>query len=129
MTGLTLSKDERLRSLKDIDLLFADGFRLSKYPLLLIAKEVEGQESPAIKILFSVSKRKFKKAVDRNRIKRLMREVFRHQKQDWLNALAEGKHFHFAIVFTGNELPTLHTIQRSFTVLQSKWKDKDTSQA
>lgn len=125
MTGLTLSRDERLRSPKDIDLLFAQGKRLAKYPILMVFLPVQNPEYPPIRVLFSVSKKKFRKAVDRNRIKRLMREAFRLQKAKWISLLPDEQRFHFAFVFTGNELPALNTIQRSLDVLQSKWKEQE----
>jgi ribonuclease P protein component len=69
-------RDEHLKSKKNIDLLFAKGKGVSSNPVRLIYYKEEKERSLP-QVLFSVSKRNFKKAVDRNRIKRQMREIYR----------------------------------------------------
>lgn len=60
---------------------------------------------------FSVSTRYFKKAVDRNRIKRLMREAYRLQKNTLYNAVvASAKKLNVFFIYTGNELPEYELI-------------------
>lgn len=70
------NREEHLKSKKNIDLLFAKGKGISSNPVRLIYYKEEN-ERPLPQVLFSVSKRNFKKAVDRNRIKRQMREIYR----------------------------------------------------
>ena len=77
---LSLRKHERLKKRDDINLLFSQGESLFEYPIKLYHLKKEAEEQP---ILFGVSvpKKKFKKAVDRNLIKRRIREAYRlHQK-------------------------------------------------
>lgn len=85
----TFSKQERLSSVKDIETLFKKGKSLFVFPLkvVFISKKIddtteENQQKviPPARLLISVSKRNFKKAVDRNRIKRQIREGYRLQK-------------------------------------------------
>ena len=76
----TFSKIERLKSKKEIDILFSDGKSISKYPIRLVYKKTDFNEKIKIRAGVSVSKRNFKKAVDRNFIKRLMRESYRKNK-------------------------------------------------
>ena len=76
----TLNKNEKLKSKKLIERLFTDGISVSNFPLKLIFLEVDHDGIYPIKAGVSVSKRKFKSAVKRNRIKRLIREAYRKNK-------------------------------------------------
>ena len=75
----TLSKYERLSSKIAITNLFETGKSFYCSPFKIVWQEVAGNISPA-QIVISVPKRLFKKAVDRNRLKRLAREVYRKHK-------------------------------------------------
>ncbi len=76
------SKEEKLKSRKKIENLFQDGKGIKKFPLLLVHNsDFQNLEKPQAG--FSVSKRNFKLAVDRNRYKRLMRESYRKMKSDF----------------------------------------------
>ena len=81
--ALTLGKEERITSRKLIDMLFNGGqsHSMAAFPLRLVflEKEREGACPPA-QMLVSVPKRCFKRAVKRNRVKRQVREAFRHYK-------------------------------------------------
>ncbi|AFM05992.1 ribonuclease P protein component [Bernardetia litoralis DSM 6794] len=88
----TFSKKERLSSVKDIETLFKKGKSLFVFPLkvVFIPKKLEDitEENnqkviPPARLLVSVSKRNFKKAVDRNHIKRQIREGYRLQKSEF----------------------------------------------
>ncbi|WP_372473917.1 ribonuclease P protein component [Capnocytophaga sp. ARDL2] len=69
-------KNEKLKKKKHIDLLFEQGKTVSNYPLRLVYVPLENEEN-AIQFGVSVSKRYFKKAVDRNYYKRVLRECYR----------------------------------------------------
>ena len=75
----TLETSEKLKSRKQIAQLFEEGLSLKEYPIRLRFLKVEEADTQ-FKVTFSVSKRNFKLAVDRNRIKRMMREVYRLNK-------------------------------------------------
>ena len=75
----TYPKEEKLKSRKTIDLLFTQGKSVSRFPLRLAFIEVADQEEK-VKMGVSVSKKYFKKAVDRNYFKRLLRESYRLNK-------------------------------------------------
>jgi ribonuclease P protein component len=77
----TYPKSERLKSKTTIDLLFSTGKSVSKYPLRLVYVPVDLPEEEPIKMGVSVSKKYFKKAVDRNYFKRVLRETYRLNKQ------------------------------------------------
>lgn len=72
-------KSEKLKKKRHIDLLFSEGKSVSKYPLRLVFVPVSDADEP-YQVGVSVSKRYFKKAVDRNRYKRLLRETYRLNK-------------------------------------------------
>ncbi len=76
----TFTKSEKLKSRKLIGQLFEQGQRLKAFPLQVVYLTVEHEGDFPVKAGFSVSKRYFKHAVDRNRIKRLMRESYRLNK-------------------------------------------------
>jgi ribonuclease P protein component len=76
----TFKKEERLSGKKSIAALFEEGKGFFVYPFKVVFLKVpESRPFPA-SVLVSVSKRNFKKAVDRNRIKRLIREAYRQNK-------------------------------------------------
>lgn len=76
----TLKKQERLYSKKQIQQLFTDGKSLFVYPFKVIYKEVTHNSDYPVQIVTSVSRQKFKSAVKRNRVKRLIREAYRKNK-------------------------------------------------
>ncbi len=74
-------KEEHLKSKKQIDFLFKKGQLAKAYPIRAVYQWVDRIEGDKhIKAGVSVSKRKFKNAVDRNKVKRVMREALRYQK-------------------------------------------------
>ena len=94
----TLRKPERLNRKKVIEKMFAGGSRsFSVFPLRVVYLPVGELDAP-VSILVSVSKRHFKRAVKRNRMKRRIREAYRVNKQELLNVLAQ-KHIRLAVAF------------------------------
>lgn len=81
----TLGRSERLKSEKSISGLFETGKSLSVHPVRLIYQITTPTDNSPIKIGFAVPKKNFKRAVDRNLIKRRMREAFRQNKQLLIN--------------------------------------------
>ena len=76
----TLGKAERLKSKKLIDRLYEEGNSIKVFPLRMVYLQTEHTSEFPVQVGVSVPKRNFKRAVDRNRIKRLMREAYRKQK-------------------------------------------------
>ncbi len=98
-------KHEKLKSKTTIDLLFTEGKSVSKYPLRLVfmpAVFVE-KEHPEqkLKMGVSVSKKYFKKAVDRNYYKRLLREAYRLNKHLIIDNL--NKQYVFMLFYQSKE--------------------------
>jgi ribonuclease P protein component len=86
----TFKKEERLCNKKLIDGLFHSGSSFLCYPFKVSWLVVEQPGTYPAQIVFSVSKKRFKRAVDRNLIKRRMREAYRLNKQDCLYATLDS---------------------------------------
>ena len=92
----TLHKSERLDKKKVIDKMFSGGARsFSVFPLRVVYLPVEELEAP-VSILVSVSKRRFKRAVKRNRVKRQIREAYRKNKHGLLQTLQDLSLIHIS---------------------------------
>mgnify|MGYP000082867496 CR=1 FL=1 len=100
----TLKKKERLCNVTAISRLFRDGRSIFRHPVKLLWLPYEWEGDEAVQLLVTVPKRNFKKAVDRNRIKRLMREIFRKNKEIIIRD-SDSKKFLIGLVFTGKEIP------------------------
>lgn len=84
----TYPKTEKLKKKKYIDLLFSEGRTVTKYPLRLVYVPVDDLDVP-LQMGVSVSKKYFKKAVDRNYFKRVLRECYRLNKHVLLEDLSK----------------------------------------
>ncbi len=101
----TFKKEEKLKSRKTIEQLFKEGKSFSNFPFRVIWQFTEVSGDP-LQTGFAVSSKHFKKAVDRNRIKRLMREAYRLQKNDLQDHLKQQqKQLAVFIIYVGNEIP------------------------
>ena len=107
----TLSKQEKLKSLKLIELIFAERKSIKAYPFVVTYKRIDRRDSS---VLFgiSVSKKNFKKAVERNRVKRLAREAYRTQKELILDL--ENKDYTVAAMFIyiGKKMPDFDDVKK-----------------
>ncbi|MCP2026356.1 ribonuclease P protein component [Flavobacterium sp. HSC-32F16] len=91
--NFTYPKNERLKSKTTIGLLFSEGKSVSKYPLRLVYRQAEEAYQGNTKVGVSVSKKYFKKAVDRNYFKRVLRETYRLNKHLLLDNLPQPYSF------------------------------------
>lgn len=91
--NFTYPKNEKLKSKITIGLLFSEGKSVSKYPLRLVYYSGTLKEEEKIKMGVSVSKKYFKKAVDRNYFKRVLRETYRLNKHLLLDHLEKPHAF------------------------------------
>jgi ribonuclease P protein component len=111
----TFPKLEHLKSRKQIDELFGSGKSFFVHPVKVYWRlSKPGNEKPAmVTVGVSASKRNFKKAVDRNRVKRLLRESYRLNKQDLLQS-CEVKHHDLQafFIYVDKSQPTFDNLQR-----------------
>jgi ribonuclease P protein component len=115
----TYSKIEKLKSKILIEKLFDEGKSVKIFPLRLIFLETEFNQPIKIKCGVSVGKRNFKNAVDRNRVKRLIREAYRLNKSAYFNNITTQ--YAFMILYIGNEKPTFEQTDKSMRKLLEKF--------
>lgn len=127
----TFPKEEKLCGTKLIDRLFASGSSFISYPLRVVylLEDRRDEDQPAVRVLVSVSKRKFKRAVKRNRVKRLIREAYRLNKSEYSDLLSiYNQSLNIAFLYLKGELPTLPEIEKSIkkavVVLSEQIKEK-----
>ena len=118
-----LARNEKLKSVVKIDALFTGGRPFWVYPLSVyyrIYKDDDGDGAPC-KMLVSVGKHYFKHAVDRNRIKRLVREAYRLNKEPLLNAVkANDVRLDIGIVYKSKQISDYKTVEAAIKQILEK---------
>lgn len=108
MTDRSLPKTEIMRGEKTVASLFTGGHSGFCYPFRYVWREGQGS---GVKVLFSVPKRNFKRAVKRNLLRRRMREAYRLNKVSLSGAAAtKDKQLELAIIYSAKELHDFKTI-------------------
>lgn len=118
----TFKKLEKLKSKKKIEQLFLEGSSVTAFPLRLMYLQTSFKDGANIKIGVSVSKRNFKKAVDRNRIKRLMREAYRLNKNSYFNNITTQ--YALMILYIGTDKPKFKTLETKMKLLFEQFLNK-----
>jgi len=118
MFSKTPNEISRLKSKKAIETLFAEGNHIRKNPLTLVFT-IDGSNKLALG--FGVSKRLFPRAVDRNKIKRLMREQFKLVRGKEGYSPFSGSGF---FIFEGRKLPTLDALEKPMETLILQWRSE-----
>ena len=124
----TFSREEKLKKKNLITELFASGKSASVFPLKMIYLQNDHDSPYKIQAGVSVSKRNFKSAVDRNRIKRLMRESYRKNKCLIYNNEDTKKHILMFIYQAKNEV-SYELMEEKMTQLIEKFLQKQKLQA
>lgn len=99
MSGFSFKKGERITSRKILSSLFTKGESVYVHPLRILYRRSSGDRYPAA-FAVSVPKRLFRKAVDRNLLKRRIREAYRMKKPGFYSGLnAMGRQVHLVILY------------------------------
>lgn len=122
-TGNTFSKRERLKSRKLIEEVFAKGKSIKGYPVIFVFQQHQLSEEVPFQVGFSVSKKRFKRAVDRNKIKRLMVESWRTSNKELLNSISDsGMQFAGMWLYVGTEIPNHQLIDDKIRYVVSRFQ-------
>ena len=119
MDSESFSREERLKSFRLIRELFNHGKRKAVYPVMVFYMPVDPiEQGIPIQIGVSVSRKKFNKAVDRNLLKRRMRESYRRNSSD-LKTYLSSRDIHLAVffVFIGKDISSYKAINASLKKL------------
>ena len=113
---------ERLKGKKQIERLFTSGHSVGAFPLRVVYMESESTH----KIGVSVSKKHFKSAVDRNRIKRILRVAVKDQFCEVL----EGLNLKYAlmVLYVGKEMPNTPDLKSQFQSLIKRFNKKQSNE-
>lgn len=116
MGNFSLKKNERLRSKNDIDKLFTSGESFVIYPFRIVYKFFDSNSSFKASILISIPKKRFKRAVKRNLLRRRTREAYRLNKDTLLDNLPNNRTLNIAFLYISNEL-------YDYSVIEKKMKE------
>lgn len=112
----TLSKEERLSWKRYIDLLFAKGQSFVAFPLRVVYLPMEEESLVPVSILISVPKKRFRRAVKRNLIKRQIREAYRVRKYDLIDPLVKkNKRMLVAFLYLDKEIRSFVEMEKAMT--------------
>ncbi len=123
----TFKKEERLFEKKLIDRLFKEGNNFFQFPFKVVYLRLDEPAVYLAKILISVPKRNFKRAVDRNRIKRLVREAYRRNKFI-LNTTEKNEYkskiYVIGFIYTARQLISFSEIERKIIIALQQLKQE-----
>ena len=120
-------KSERLSLKNDIDNLFRSGQSFLSYPLRIVYLSVPENKTSetSISVLISVPKKRIKHAVGRNRIKRIIRETYRLNK----DAKSNQKSLHIAFMYISNEILPYKNIEKAMIKALKKLQEQENTES
>jgi ribonuclease P protein component len=122
--AFTYPRKQKLKSRKLLGKLFQSGKSLNAFPIKLIYQTNSPFVGETLMAGVGASSRNFKKAVDRNRIKRLLRESFRLEQAILQNGLPLDRQWQLFFIYTGKDLPDAGLIQNKMQFLMQKLVDQ-----
>ncbi len=118
------SKKEKLKSQKEIELLFKQGKSINQFPIRLIYKVKAEKNNISINFGVSVPKKKIKLAVNRNLIKRRIREAYRLNNYDLKTKLLESeKEINMMMIYSSEQILSFKEIEEKIKVILSRLRD------
>lgn len=126
MDGGRFPKREHICSTRLIDQLFGNGSQwVAVYPLRAVFRKTDRQQTGVpVQVLISVPKKHFKHAVDRNRVKRQVREAYRRQKQPLCDAMAAEECLLVGFIWMSDKLAPSSIVNERIQKLLTRIKEK-----
>ncbi len=127
MKKYTFKKEERLCSKRSIDDLFHNGSSFVVYPFRIVCliKPANPEQNFPAQVITSVPKKRFKKAVDRNALKRLMRECYRIEKPQLYSFLNQHSvNLFLAIQYVSNDKLPYETLKNKLKLVIAKLENE-----
>ncbi|MGY4384468.1 ribonuclease P protein component [Pedobacter sp. UYP24] len=118
----TFTKEERLCSKKLLDLLFKNGSSFLLYPFRISYLPIRATHQYPVQVVINVSKKRYKRAVDRNLIKRRIREAYRLQKelQLYTSISVSGTLVLLSIQFVGKQIYDFSFFEKKLALVMKK---------
>jgi ribonuclease P protein component len=114
INGLSLSKVERLKKKSVIDEIFLRGKTIQKSGFAFLYLKQSNSFGIPVQVMFAVSRKNIKRAHERNRVKRWMREVWRHQKAKvYRTVLSTQQQYALCIMYKSKAIPCFHTVSEN----------------
>lgn len=117
----TFGKEYKLCSKKIIDELFVDKRSVKSFPYMLFFKPAVLDTPKAFQVVVSVPKRMVRKAHDRNRIKRLTKEVFRKNKLILEDAIPKEAQYAFFLLYNSKDELSYDVLEKKIQTLLQKF--------
>jgi len=120
----TFNKNERLYGKKNIDFLFQKGKRFKTKKFLVIWEDSKKEQKSPAKILISIPKKTIVKASERNYLKRVVREIYRNEKQEFYTILnGKQRKIHFAIIYLESVMMSFSEIDAEIKLILNRLKN------
>lgn len=114
----SLGKSEILRGDKQIESLYKTGKRMHASPLMIIKAETGNDDENPVKAAFVIPKRNFRKATERNRLRRKLREAWRLNKQPLNDVMKlKNKSLQLLLIYTGKTPLTFSELQLKIVLI------------
>lgn len=123
MAGYRFPKEERVCAKRDIELLFEKSKAVRSGVLNIRYTLRDRAEDPEVKVLIIVPKKRVRKAIQRNRVKRQLREIYRLNKIDWSSlGLPSGNTLLLAIHYFGQPESAYSELEKQYLHVQKLLK-------